>query len=182
MREAGDSRVGGYPDRICRLKRLHVGAARHLVASPWSATVTVQLDSLVRERLLTASASTLDRLLKPDPVHGCAAVRRGAVGNSTWDTRRSSGTDLQRLEQAPTGHTWSLEPGGPLAAGLIVQGSFIHSLVVTDDLHRLDRGRPPAGQRPGPEFLAGLDSHPAPACPGPIRGIDSDNDGAFINR
>ena len=62
-------------DRICG-KRLHA-ALPHLVES-MERHGHLQLDSLVRERLLTASASTLDRL-KP------SRLAVGAVG-SPWDT------------------------------------------------------------------------------------------------
>ena len=68
-------------DRICG-KRLHA-ALPHLVES-MERHGHLQLDSLVRERLLTASASTLDRLLKPIGPRP-AAVAVGAVG-SPWDT------------------------------------------------------------------------------------------------
>ena len=61
-------------DRICG-KRLHA-ALPHLVDS-MERHGHLQLDSLVRERLLSASASTLDRLLKPVRATAGSRRRRG---------------------------------------------------------------------------------------------------------
>ena len=84
-------------DRICG-KRLKA-ALPYLVES-MERHGHLQLDSLVRERLLTASASTLDRLLKP--IRSTAGSRRRRGRRKSHGTPCAN-TDLQRLEQAPTG-------------------------------------------------------------------------------
>ena len=113
-------------DRICG-KRLH-------------AALPYLVDSVVRERLLTASASTLDRLLKP--------------------IRSSAGSRRRRGRRKPMGHRvpvrtyndWNRPPPGYLEIDLVahcggpLSGSFIHSLVA----QLLEPTSAPAGPRPFP--------------------------------
>ena len=110
-------------DRVCgnRLK----AALPHLVES-MERHGHLQLNSVVRERLLTASASSLDRPLKP--------------------LRSSAGSRRRRGRRKPMGHRvpvrtyndWNRPPPGYLEVDLVahcggpLSGSFIHSLVVTD--------------------------------------------------
>ena len=157
-------------DRICG-KRLHA-ALPHLVES-MERHGHLQLDSLVRERLLTASASTLDRLLKP--------IR------STAGTRRRRGRRKSMGHRVPvrTYNDWNKPPPGYLEIDLVahcggpLSGSFIHSLVVTDVCTGWTEAVPLLA-RDQALVLAGLEAIQR-QLPFPIRGIDSDNDGAFIN-
>ena len=157
-------------DRICG-KRLHA-ALPHLVES-MERHGHLQLDSLVRERLLTASASTLDRLLKP--------IR------STAGTRRRRGRRKSMGHRVPvrTYNDWNKPPPGYLEIDLVahcggpLSGSFIHSLVVTDVCTGWTEAVPLLA-RDQALVLAGLVAIQR-QLPFAIRGIDSDNDGAFIN-
>ena len=86
----------------------------------------LRLDSLVKEPLLTASASTLDRLLKP--ILSSAGSRR----------RRGRRKSLGRWVLVLAYNDWNKPPPGYLEIDLVahcggpLSGSFIHSLVVTD--------------------------------------------------
>ena len=125
-------------DRICG-KRLKA-ALPHLVES-MERHGHLDLDLEVRERLLAASAATLDRLLKP--------VR------STVSGRRRRRRNLSPGRNIPvrTFADWNRPPPGFLEIDLVAHcgdnmgGSFVYSLVATDVVHRVDRGRSPAGQR-----------------------------------
>ena len=134
----------------------------------------LQLDSLVRERLLTASASTLDRLLKP--VRATAGSRR----------RRGRRKSMGRRVPVRTYNDWNKPPPGYLEIDLVahcggpLSGSFIHSLVVTDVCTGWTEAVPLLARDQG-LVLAGLEAI-LRQLPFPIRGIDSDNDGAFINQ
>ena len=157
-------------DRICG-KRLHA-ALPHLVES-MERHGHLQLDSLVRERLLTASASTLDRLLKPS--------------RSTAGSRRRRGRRKPMGHRVPvrTYNDWNKPPPGYLEIDLVahcggpLSGSFIHSLVVTDVCTGWTEAVPLLA-RDQALVLAGLEAIQR-QLPFPILGIDSDNDGAFIN-
>ena len=157
-------------DRICG-KRLHA-ALPHLVES-MERHGHLQLDSLVRERLLTASASTLDRLLKP--IRSTAGSRR----------RRGRRKSLGRQVPVRTYNDWNKPPPGYLGIDLVahcggpLSGSFIHSLVVTDVCTGWTEAVPQLARDQG-LVLAGLEAIRR-QLPFPILGIDSDNDGAFIN-
>ena len=110
-------------DRICG-KRLKA-ALPHLVES-MERHGHLDLDPGVRERLLAASAATLDRLLKP--------IR------TTVASRRKRRRNLQRGRHIPvrTFADWDRPPPGFLEIDLVAHcgdnmgGSFIHSLVATD--------------------------------------------------
>ena len=157
-------------DRICG-KRLHA-ALPHLVES-MERHGHLQLDSLVRERLLTASASTLDRLLKP--IRSTAGSRR----------RRGRRKSMEHRVPVRTYNDWNKPPPGFLEIDLVahcggpLSGSFIHSLVVTDVCTGWTEAVPLLA-RDQALVLAGLEAIQR-QLPFPIRGIDSDNDGAFIN-
>ena len=110
-------------DRICG-KRLKA-ALPHLVES-MERHGHLDLAPEVRERLLAASAATLDRLLIP--------VR------ATVASRRKRRRNLQRGRHIPvrTFADWNRPPPGFLEIGLVVHcgesmgGSFAYSLVATD--------------------------------------------------
>ena len=138
----------------------------------------LDLDTEVRKRLLAASASTLDRLLKP--VRATAGSRRKRrrrqlmgrrVPVRTYPVRTYNDWDRPRpgfLEIDLVAHC-----GGPLS------GSFIHSLVVTDICTSWTEAIPlPAREQS--LVVEGLEAI-GRRLPFPIRGIDSDNDSVFIN-
>ncbi len=110
-------------DRICG-KRLKA-ALPHLVES-MVRHGHLDLDPGVRQRLLAASAATLDRLLQP--------IRTPA----TRQLRRRSQQSLGRNIPVRTFADWNELPPGHLEIDLVVHhggslwGSMIHSLVATD--------------------------------------------------
>ena len=109
-------------DRICG-KRLQA-ALPHLVES-MERHGHLDLDPRVRQRLLTASAATLDRLLQPIRTPAARRLRR----------RRQQ--SLARNLPARTFADWIAPPPGHLEIDLVVHhggswwGSMIHSLVAT---------------------------------------------------
>ena len=110
-------------DRICG-KRLRA-ALPHLVES-MERHGHLDLDPEVRTRLLTASAATLDQLLKPiRPTAGSRRRRR---------RRQSKGKRIP----VQTCNDWDRPPPGFLEIDLVahcggpLSGSFIHSLVAAD--------------------------------------------------
>ena len=138
-------------DRICG-KRLHA-ALPHLVESMERHGHLQR--SQVRERLLTASASTLDRLLKP--IRSTAGSRR----------RRGRRKSMGHRVPVRTYNDWNKPPpgleidlvahcGGPLS------GSFIHSLVVTMACTGWTEAVPLLARDQALVLAPG--SHPAPAA------------------
>ena len=157
-------------DRICG-KRLKA-ALPHLVES-MERHGHVDLDPEVRERLLSASAATLDRLLKP--IRSTAGSRR----------RRGRRKPMGHRIPVRTYNDWNKPPPGYLEIDLVahcggpLSGSFIHRLVVTDVCTGWTEAVPLLA-RDQALVLAGLEAIQR-QLPFPIRGINSDNDGAFIN-
>ena len=157
-------------DRICG-KRLK--AALPSLVESMERHGHLELDSLVRQRLLTASASTLDRLLKP--VRATAGSRR----------RRPRRQSMGHRVPVRTYNDWNSPSPGFLEIDLAahcggpLSGSFIHSLVATDVCTGWTEAVPLLA-RDQSLVLEGLEAirHQLPF---PIQGIDSDNDGAFIN-
>ena len=138
-------------DRICgrRLK----AALSHLVES-MERHGHLGLDPEVRERLLSASAATLDRLLKPVRV--------------TVASRRKRRRNLSPGRNIPvrTFADWNRPPPGFLEIDLVAHcgdnmgGSFIYSLVATPlvpGLHWMDRGGASIGSGavPGGDRIGG---------------------------
>ena len=86
----------------------------------------LELDPEVRDRLLAASAATLDRLLKP--IRPTAGSRR----------RRRRKRSMGKRVPVRTYNDWNGPPPGFLEIDLVLHsggplsGSFIHSLVATD--------------------------------------------------
>ncbi len=108
-------------DRICG-KRLK--AALPNFVDSMERYAHLSLDPVVRERLLAASAATLDRLLKPiRPTAGSRRRRRPYMGSQIL---------------VLTYNDWNWPPPGFLEIDLVahcggtLSGSFIHSLVATD--------------------------------------------------
>ena len=157
-------------DRICG-KRLKA-ALPHLVES-MERHGHLDLDLEVRERLLAASAATLDRLLKP--------VR------STVSGRRRRRRNLSPGRNIPvrTFADWNRPPPGFLEIDLVAHcgdnmgGSFVYSLVATDVCTGWTEAVPLLAREQS-LVVTGLEAI-GRQLPFPIRGIDSDNDSVFIN-
>ena len=136
------------------------------------------LDPVLRGRLLAASAATLDRLLKPiRPTAGSRRKRR---------RRQSMGKRIPvRTYPVRTYNDWNGPPPGFLEIDLVVHsggplsGSFIHSLVATDICTGWTEAVPLLVKEQS-LIVEGLEAI-GQGLPFRIRGIDSDNDSAFIN-
>ena len=134
----------------------------------------LQLDGLVRERVFGASAATLDRLLRP--------TRDGVRGRKR---RARALPAVRRNVPVRTFADWGDPLPGFMEIDLVahcgerVNGSFLHSLVLTD----IASGWTECGPllvREGRlvvESLARLRN----LLPFPLRGIDSDNGTEFMN-
>ena len=157
-------------DRICG-KRLKA-ALPHLVDS-MERHGHLALDPEVRDRLLAASAATLDRLLKP--IRPTAGSRR----------RRRRRQSMGKRVPVHTYNDWNGPPPGFLEIDLVLHcggplsGSFIHSLVATDICTGWTEAVPLLAKEQS-LIVDGLEAI-GQRLPFRIRGIDSDNDSAFIN-
>ena len=157
-------------DRICG-KRLKA-ALPHLVES-MERHGHLALDPEVRTRLMSASAATLDRLLRPiRPTGGSRRRRR----------RRQS---MSKRVPVRTYNDWDRPPPGFLEIDLVahcggpLSGSFIHSLVATDICTGWTEAVPLLAREQS-LVVAGLEAI-GQLLPFPVLGIDSDNDSVFIN-
>jgi hypothetical protein len=133
----------------------------------------LQLDPAVRKLVLAVSAATIDRLLTP--------VRKGAGARR----RRHAKKRVSRAIEIKTFSEWKDSPPGFLEIDFVVHGGgsmageYLHSLVVTD----VCSGWVEAVlllAREQSLVIEGLNRIRA-QLPIVTRGIDSDNDGAFIN-
>jgi hypothetical protein len=160
-------------DRICG-KRLK--ALLPLLVKAMERHGHLQLEEGVRSQLLTMSASTIDRQLH--------LVRERAYGGHK---KRSAATNrVRKMVAVRTFADWeeSLRPGfmemdlvthcGPRA-----EGSFVHSLVLTDVASGWTEcvALPVREQALIVEAITGL----RPKLPFPLLGLDTDNDSAFMN-
>ena len=158
-------------DRICG-KRLKA-ALPHLVES-MERHGHLDLNPRVRQRLLSASAATLDRLLQP--IRTPAASRQLRRGR-----RQSPGRNIP----VRTFADWNAPPPGFLEIDLVVHhggslwGSMIHSLVATDICTGWTEAVPLLAREQS-LVVAGLEAI-GRQLPFPVKGIDSDNDSVFIN-
>ena len=157
-------------DRICG-KRLKA-ALPHLVEAT-ERHGHLDLDPRVRERLLSASAATLDRLLQPIRTPGSRRFRRRR--------NQSPGRNIP----VRTFADWNAPLPGFLGIDLVVYhggflwGSMIHSLVATDICTGWTEAVPLLGREQA-LVVAGLEAI-ASQLPFPVLGINSDNDRVFIN-
>ena len=133
----------------------------------------LDLDPGVRTRLLTASAATLDRSLKP--IRPTAGSRR----------RRRRRQSMSKRVPVCTYKDWDRPPPGFLEIDLVahcggpLSGSFIHSLVATDICTGWTEAVPLLAREQS-LVVAGLEVI-GQRLPFPVLGIDSDNDSVFIN-
>jgi hypothetical protein len=159
-------------DRICG-KRLK--ALLPLLVVAMERHGHLQLQKGVKEQVLTISAATIDRLLRP--------VRKGASGG-----RKKKSVQLNRVRKMVPVRTFADWEGvGPgymemdmvVHCGARLVGSFVHSLVLTDVASGWTEclALPVREQSLIVEAITGL----RPRLPFPLRGLDTDNDSAFMN-
>ncbi len=157
-------------DRICG-KRLK--AALPSMVESLERHGHLDLDTDVRQRLFAASASTIDRLLKP--------IRQEAGSRKKRRQKRKMGSRIP----VRTFSDWNEPEPGYLEIDLVahcadsIAGSFISSLVVTDVCSVWTEAIPLLAREQS-LVVEGLEAI-ARLFPVPIRGIDSDNDSVFIN-
>jgi Integrase core domain len=157
-------------DRICG-KRLRAILPSLLAALERHGHL--DLDPTVRQCLLSASAATIDRLL--------TSVRHTATGRK----KRKTATKQSKLIPIRTFADWNEPPPGYLEidfvshGGSSMQGVFLWSLVATDVCSGWTEAVPLLAREQS-LVVEGLEAIRR-QLPVPIRGIDSDNDGAFIN-
>ena len=156
-------------DRICG-KRLK--AALPSMVESLERHGHLDLDPDVRERLFSASASTMDRLLRP--------VREQAGSRRRVKRRRKMGSRVP----VRTFTDWNEPTPGYLEIDLVAHnggvasGPFIHSLVVTDVSPGWTEAVPLLAREQS-LVVEGLEAISRVFVP--VRGIDSDNDSVFIN-
>lgn len=133
----------------------------------------LKLETLIREKILSVSASTIDRVLRP--------MKKEITNRRRNRTFRKVGKDIV----TKTSHDWENSLPGYLEIDFVVHGGgsmsgeYLHSLVATDVC---------SGWTESVALLAreqslvteGLDQIQN-QMPIPILGINSDNDSAFIN-
>lgn len=157
-------------DRICgkRLKVILPG-----LISAMERHGHLALDPDVRQLLLTASPATIDRLLAP--IRGTAGHRR----------KRKSTSKSSRSIPIRTFADWNEPEPGLLEVDFVahggdsMQGTFLWSLVATDVCSGWTEAVPLVAREQS-LVVEGLDVIRR-QFPVPVRGIDSDNDSAFIN-
>ena len=135
------------------------------------------LDLEVREKLLTISSATIDRLLAP--------VRKTSPGNG-WRRPPRARSAVQRRTPVRTFNGWGeVKEAGWLEIDLVahcgkwMEGRFLWTLVATDMATGWSECLPLLN-RDGASVMAALRMLEE-LLPFPLRGIDVDNDGAFLN-
>ena len=154
-------------DRICG-KRLR--AALPSMVQSLERHGHLDLDPNVRELLFSASASTIDRLLRPVREQAGRLRRKRKMGS-----RVPVRTFTDWNEPTP-GY---LEIDLVAHNGGVASGTFIHSLVVTDVSSGWTEAAPLLAREQS-LVVEGLEAISS-GFQVPIRGIDSDNDSVFIN-
>lgn len=159
-------------DRICgkRLKAALPGLVQSMERHGH-----LSLDSVVRDKLLTMSAATIDRTLAP--------IRRKAKGSIR--RRRRNNHVIKRQVPVRTFADWSDDRPGYFEADFVVhaggslRGSPIHSFVFTDVCSGWTESVPLIVREQSlvVEALRILQRQ----LPVPLLGLDTDNDGAFMN-
>jgi hypothetical protein len=158
-------------DRICG-KRL-----RQVIAGLIDAMERhghLNLDAAVRERLLAMSAATMDRLLT-------------TVRDTAKQGRRRTmiNTPLRKSIAVRTFGDWNDPPPGFFEMDMVVHcgkstvGSYLHSLVLTDIASGWTEARAMVVREQ--TLVTESVSEVRMKLPFPVRGLDVDNDGAFIN-
>ncbi len=157
-------------DRICG-KRLHAVLPNLIEAMERHSHL--ELDALVRARVLSASAATIDRLLAP--VRRTAGRRR----------KRRRTKKVSKQVAVRTFSDWEDPTPGYLEidfvahCGGVLTGAFIHSLVATDVCSGWTEAVPLLAREQS-LVVEGIEAM-GRQFPVAIVGIDTDNDSAFIN-
>jgi hypothetical protein len=157
-------------DRICG-KRLKA-AIPHLINS-MERHGHLNLDPEVRKKLLAISAATIDRVLLPVRKVAGARRRRRPVKKVSKDIPVKTFSDWNDPAPGFLEIDFVVHGGGSMA------GEYLHSLVATDVCCGWVEAVPLLAREQN-LVIEGLDRI-REQFPMPIRGIDSDNDGAFIN-
>jgi hypothetical protein len=135
----------------------------------------LQLDDAVRSKVLSASAATIDRVL---------ATTRAAVDGEKHARRRATPALRSNIPVRTFGD-WGTPLPGFVEMDLVAHGgesgagSFVHSLVLTD-IATTWTECVPLVVRQGALIVDALE-HLRTSMPFPLRGIDTDNGGEFIN-
>lgn len=136
----------------------------------------LDLDPEVRNRLLQASAATIDRILAPARAHADGHRRR----------RTGVGAAIRRSVPVRTFADWCDPPPGFFEVDMVehcggakIDGDFVHTLVLTDIASGWTEcvAMPVRNQSLVVEAMDSV----AAELPFPMRGIDTDNDSAFMN-
>lgn len=136
----------------------------------------LDLDPEVRNRLLQASAATIDRILAPARAHADGHRRR----------RTGVGAAIHRSVPVRTFADWCDPPPGFFEVDMVehcggakIDGDFVHTLVLTDIASGWTEcvAMPVRNQSLVVEAMDSV----AAELPFPMRGIDTDNDSAFMN-
>ena len=161
-------------DRLCG-KRLQ--ALLPLLLESLERHGHLALDPEVKEKLLTISSATIDRLLAP--------VRKMSPGNG-WRRPPRARSAVQRRTPVRTCNGWGeVKEAGWLEIDLVahcgkwMEGRFLWTLVATDMATGWSECLPLLN-RDGASVMAALRMLEE-LLPFSLRGIDVDNDGAFLN-
>lgn len=192
----GGASAGGLPLAVAPRVRLYGEAVRQALVMAWEVSDRlcgkrlkealptlvdamerhghVQLDAEVRGRLMAISAASIDRLLAPVRQAGKVGRRRSGVGSR-----------LRNAIAVRTFGDWKDPAPGYFEMDLVahcgksVVGSYVHSLVLTD----IASGWTECAAmvvREQSVVIQTLEQVRA-KLPMPMRGLDVDNDSAFIN-
>jgi hypothetical protein len=136
----------------------------------------LQLDRVVRSRLLDISPATIDRLLRPQ------REATGRVRRRRW----GAGSAVRQSVPVRTYADWSDPPPGYCECDLVEHcggvkegGNFVHTLTLTD-IHSGWTECRALVVREQSLVVAGI-SAVAEHLPFALRGLDTDNDSAFMN-
>ncbi len=160
-------------DRICG-KRLK--ALLPLLLQAMERHGHLQLDEGVRGQLLAMSAATIDRQLQSVRERACGRRKKRSPMTNRVRKLVAIRTFADWEEQLKPGH---LEIDLVTHCGPRTEGSFVHTLVLTDVVSGWTEcvALPLREQALIVEAINGM----RPKLPFPLRGLDSDNDSAFMN-
>jgi hypothetical protein len=160
-------------DRICG-KRLKALLPQLLQAMERHGHL--QVDNDVRSQLLAMSASTIDRQLQHVRERACGGRKRRSAKTNRVRKLVAVRTFADWEEQLAPGY---LEVDLVTHSGPTAEGSFVHTLVLTDIVSTWTEciALPVREQALIVEAINGV----RPKLPFPLRGLDTDNDSAFMN-
>lgn len=157
-------------DRVCG-KRLRALLPTLVPALEHHGHLTI--DSTTRAKLIAISAASIDRLLQE------------ARGLSDRRSPRRTPTALRRSVPIRTYADWNAPPPGFMEADLVahcgevISGAFVHTLTLTDIASGWTECVPLVVRESA--LVIEAIEHLQPALPFPLRGLDVDNGGEFLN-